>query len=57
MRTLGSINHPGPDEVPIAILLQVSPENRASVGYDPIDRRPGSGGHPGRAIPRGTSPV
>jgi len=25
MRTLGSFNHSGPDEVPIAILLQDSP--------------------------------
>jgi len=56
MRTLGSINHPGPDEVPTAILLQGSPKT-AAVGYDPTDRRPGSGGYPGRAIPRGTSPV
>jgi len=56
MRTLGSINHPGPDEVPTAILLRRQPET-APVGNDPIDRRPGSGGHPGRAIPRGTIPV
>jgi len=27
MRTLGSINHPGPDEVPIAILLRSSARN------------------------------
>jgi len=26
MRTLGSINHAGPDEVPTAILLQGSPK-------------------------------
>src|SRR5258707_15894621 len=56
MRTLGSINHPGPDEVPIAILLQRTALHGASVGIDPIDRRPGPGGHPSRAVPRGTIP-
>jgi hypothetical protein len=55
MRTLGSSNHPGRDEVPIAISLQSS--LAASVGNDPIDRRPGSGGHPDRAIPLGTVPM
>jgi hypothetical protein len=56
MRTLGSFNHTGPDEVPIAISLQLEPQ-KASVGIDPINRRPGSGGHPNRAIPQGTTPV
>jgi len=55
MRTLGSINHPGPDEVPTAILLRRT-ALAASVGIDPIDRRPGPGGHPGQAIPHGTIP-
>jgi len=53
MRTLGSFNHPGPDEVPTAILLQGQPQ-KASVGIDPIDRRPSPGGRPGWAIPHGT---
>jgi hypothetical protein len=48
--------HPGLDEVPIAILLQTVSLTGAWVGNDPIDRRPGSGGHPGRAIPYGMSP-
>jgi hypothetical protein len=56
MRTLGSFNHPGPDEVPIAILLRKT-ASTASVGIDPINRRPGSGGHPNRAIPHGTAPL
>jgi hypothetical protein len=34
MRTLGSINHPGRDEEPIAILLRPS-ANKAPVGDDP----------------------
>jgi hypothetical protein len=53
MRTLGSFNHPGPDEVPIAILLRKT-ALKASVGIDPINRRPSLGGHPGWAIPHGT---
>jgi hypothetical protein len=56
MRTLGSFNHPGPDEVPIAILLRKT-ALAASVGIDPIDRRPSPGGHPGWAIPHGTMPM
>src|SRR6516164_7637128 len=40
-------------EVPTAILLRKT-ALKASVGNDPIDRRPGSGGHLGRAIPHGT---
>jgi len=56
MRTLGSFNHTGPDEVPIAISLRPEPQ-KASVGIDPINRRPGSGGHPNRAIPQGTAPL
>jgi hypothetical protein len=30
---------------------------KASVGIDPINRRPSLGGHPGWAIPHGTMPV
>jgi len=56
MRTLGSFNHPGPDEVPTAILLRKT-ALKASVGIDPIDRRPSSGGRPGWAIPHGTMTV
>jgi hypothetical protein len=56
MRTLSSFNHPGPDEVPIAILLRKT-ALAASVGIDPIDRRPSLGGHPGWAIPHGTMSV
>jgi len=56
MRTLGSFNHPGADEVPIAILLRKT-ALAASVGNDPIDRRPSLGGHPGWAIPHGTMPI
>jgi len=55
MRTLGSFNHPGLDEVPIAILLRKT-AIMASVGIDPINRRPSLGGHPGWAIPHGTLP-
>jgi hypothetical protein len=56
MRTLGSFNHPGPDEAPIAILLRKT-ALKAPVGIDPIDRRPSLGGHPGWAIPHGTMPI
>src|SRR3974390_2795078 len=45
MRTLGSFNHPGPDEEPIAILLR-PPALKASVGYDPTI------GGPTRVAPR-----
>ncbi|HEX9587408.1 MAG TPA: hypothetical protein VGA15_06635, partial [Bradyrhizobium sp.] len=55
MRTLSSFNHSGPDEVPIAILLRQT-ALKASVGIDPIERRPNSGRHPGWAIPHGTRP-
>jgi hypothetical protein len=55
MRTFSSFNHLGPDEVPIAILLRQS-ALKASVGTDPIERRPSSGGHPSWAIPHGTAP-
>src|SRR5712664_1755492 len=55
MRTLSSFNHSGPDEVPIAILLRQT-ALKASVGIDPIERRPSSGRHPGWAIPHGTRP-
>ncbi|WP_284263651.1 hypothetical protein, partial [Bradyrhizobium iriomotense] len=55
MRTLSSFNHSGPDEVPIAILLRLT-ALKASVGTDPIERRPSSGRHPGWAIPHGTAP-
>jgi len=41
--------------VPTAILLR-NAALKASVGIDPIDRRPSSGGHPGWAIPHGTWP-
>jgi hypothetical protein len=34
MRTLGSFNHPGPDEEPIVILLR-STARKAVMGYDP----------------------
>src|ERR1700738_2590071 len=34
MRTLGSFNHPGPDEAPIAILLRQAAQ-KAAVGHDP----------------------
>jgi hypothetical protein len=54
MRTSSSFNHSGPDEVPIAILLRQT-ALKASMGTDPIERRPGSGGYPGRAIPHGTA--
>jgi hypothetical protein len=53
MRTLSSFNHAGPGEVPIAILLRKT-ALAASVGIDPINRRPSLGGHPGWAIPHGT---
>jgi hypothetical protein len=56
MRTLGSFNHAGPDEVPIAISLRLEPQ-KASVGIDPINRRPSLGGHPGWVIPHGTMSV
>jgi hypothetical protein len=56
MRTFSSFNHSGPDEVPIAILLRQT-ALKASVGTDPIERRPSSGGHPGWAIPHGTAPL
>jgi hypothetical protein len=56
MRTSSSFNHTGPDEEPIVILLR-NAALKASVGIDPIDRRPSSGGHPGWAIPLGTSPL
>lgn len=56
MRTFSSFNHSGPDEVPIAILLRQT-ALKASVGSDPIERRPSSGGHPGWAIPHGTLPL
>jgi len=39
MRTLGSINHSGLDEEPIAILLRRT-ANCASVGYDPTTGGP-----------------
>jgi hypothetical protein len=52
MRTLSSFNHSGPDEVPTAILLRQT-ALKASVGIDPIDRRPSPGGHPGWVIPHG----
>jgi hypothetical protein len=55
MRTFSSFNHSGPDEVPIAISLRQT-ALKASVGTDPIERRPSSGGHPGWAIPPGTMP-
>jgi hypothetical protein len=55
MRTLSSFNHSGPDEVPIAILLRQT-ALKASMGTDPIERRPSSVGHPGCAIPHGTTP-
>jgi hypothetical protein len=56
MRTLSSFNHSGPDEVPIAILLRQA-ALKASMGTDPIERRPSSGRHPGWAIPHGTAPL
>src|SRR4051812_7929075 len=54
MRTLSSFNHSGPDEVPIAILLRPT-ALKASMGIDPIERRPNPGGHPGWVIPHGTT--
>jgi hypothetical protein len=54
MRTLSSFNHSGPDEVPIAILLRLT-ALKASMGIDPIERRPNPGGHPGWVIPHGTT--
>jgi len=39
--------------VPIAISLRQT-ALKASVGTDPIERRPSPGGHPGWAIPLGT---
>jgi hypothetical protein len=56
MRTLSSFNHAGPDEVPVAISLRKT-ALAASVGNDPIDRRPSLGGRPGWAIPHGTMQV
>jgi len=47
MRTLGSINHPGPDEEPIAILLRTA-VLYAAMGYDPT-----TGGPARRAIRAG----
>jgi len=55
MRTLGSINHPGPDEVPIAISLQRSA--LTGLRWASIHRsaaRPGSPpgpGHSSRNVP------
>jgi len=56
MRTLSSFNHSGPDEVPIAILLRLT-ALKASMGIDPIERRPNPGGHPGWVIPHGTTAI
>src|SRR5271168_4787155 len=56
MRTLSSFNHSGPDEVPIAILLRQT-TLEVSMGSDPIERRPSSGGRPGWAIPHGTGAI
>src|SRR5262245_2107643 len=53
MRTLGSFNHPGPSEEPIAILLRTQP--KGSGGQRSDDRRSGLGGRLGRTIPSGTS--
>src|ERR1700761_9776969 len=50
MRTLGSFNHPGPDEAPIAILLRQA-ALKAAMGHDPTIGGPGRGGPPGRAVP------
>src|SRR5712691_8027991 len=53
MRTLGSFNHTGLDEEPIAILLRSSAQC-ASMGYDPTIGGPVREAFPDRAVPCGT---
>src|SRR3982074_1914070 len=53
MRTLGSFNHTGLDEEPIAISLRRTAQC-ASMGYDPTIGGPAWEAFPGRAVPCGT---
>src|SRR6266545_2721650 len=54
MRTLGSFNHTGPDEEPIAILLRTS-ALAAAVGNDPTIGGPARAATRSRAVPCGTN--